>query len=109
MAPDLAKIILEETGVGAVAITDTQTVLAFVGIGSDHHKPGMALAAECHRAITQRDVLFMDGAHEPYHCGYSDQCTLGSEGYMVPVTWPSSSSGTTTPRPRARRGAAETG
>lgn len=78
VAPDLAKIIQEETGVGAVAITDTERVLAFVGIGSDHHKPGMTLAAECHRAITQRDVLFMDGAHEPYHCGYSDQCMLGS-------------------------------
>lgn len=77
-APELARIIQEETGVGAVAITDTQSVLAFVGIGSDHHKPGMHLAPECHRAITDRDVLFLDGIHEPYRCGYSDHCKLGS-------------------------------
>ncbi len=77
-APELAKIIQEETGVGAVAITDTQSVLAFVGIGSDHHLPGMSLSPECHRAITDRDVLFLDGAHEGYKCGYSDQCRLGS-------------------------------
>jgi len=36
---NIAKIIYEETGVGAVAITDTERVLAFVGSGSDHHTP----------------------------------------------------------------------
>ncbi|HEY3272061.1 MAG TPA: sensor histidine kinase [Geothrix sp.] len=77
-APELAKIIQEETGVGAVAITDTQAVLAFVGLGSDHHHPGMNLAPECQQAISQRDVLFLDGQHEPYQCGYSDTCPLGS-------------------------------
>ncbi len=77
-APELAKIIQEETGVGAVAITDTESVLAFVGIGSDHHRPGMGLAPACHHAITHRDVLFLDGLHDVYRCGYSDQCQLGS-------------------------------
>lgn len=77
-APELARIIQEETGVGAVAITDTQSLLAFVGIGSDHHRPGMDLAPECLRAITHREVLFMDGEHEAYRCSYSDQCRLGS-------------------------------
>jgi two-component system LytT family sensor kinase len=78
VAPELARIIQEETGVGAVAITDTQVLLTFVGIGSDHHRPGMDLAPECLRAITRREVLFMDGEHEAYRCSYSDQCRLGS-------------------------------
>ena len=40
---EMAKVIHEETGVGAVAITDTEKVLAFVGAGSDHHLPGSPL------------------------------------------------------------------
>lgn len=78
-APGLAKIILEETGVGAVAITDTKSVLAFVGLGSDHHLPGDPIASEwTRRAITRGEVVFMDGVHDPYHCRLSGQCPLGS-------------------------------
>ena len=35
----MARILYEETGVGAVAITDREKLLAFIGIGEDHHLP----------------------------------------------------------------------
>ncbi len=41
----LAKIIHKETGVGSVAITDKEKILAFIGQGSDHHIPGNPIAS----------------------------------------------------------------
>lgn len=77
-APELARIIREETGVGAVAITDTRTVLAFEGLGSDHHVPGVELGEECRRTISNGEVLFLDGIHEPFQCSHAEKCPLGS-------------------------------
>lgn len=78
VAPELARIIQEETGVGAVAITDTQSVLAFVGTGADHHLPDTELGPECKRTITDGEILFLDGVHEAFHCPHSEKCPLGS-------------------------------
>ena len=51
-APEVARIIREETGAGAVAITDTTHVLAFDGLGSDHHRAGGPIVSDfSHRAI----------------------------------------------------------
>ncbi len=75
----VASIIHEETGVGAVAITDTEKVLAFVGAGSDHHVPGSAIAsAVTRRAIREKQVIFVDGIHEYYKCPRLASCSLGS-------------------------------
>jgi len=78
VAPELARIIQEETGVGAVAITDTHSVLAFVGTGSDHHLPGMELGPECRRTIAHGEILFLDGIHETFRCPHEEKCPLGS-------------------------------
>jgi len=76
---NIAKIIYEETGVGAVAITDTERVLAFVGSGSDHHKPGSPIAAsETRKAIQDRQVIFLDGVNDHYCCALSAKCSLDS-------------------------------
>lgn len=42
----IAKIIYEETGVGAVSITDREKILAFIGIGDDHHLPDTPIASD---------------------------------------------------------------
>jgi LytS/YehU family sensor histidine kinase len=42
-ATQVAKIIFERTDAIAVALTDLSTVLAFSGVGSDHHKPGESI------------------------------------------------------------------
>ncbi|HHQ4518477.1 TPA: LytS/YhcK type 5TM receptor domain-containing protein [Aeromonas veronii] len=75
----IARIIKEETGVGAVAITDTEQILAFIGTGEDHHLPGTPIAsAITMQAIAQNQVLFADGNSQPYRCSLSPACQLGS-------------------------------
>ncbi|MDX7760353.1 sensor histidine kinase [Aeromonas caviae] len=75
----IAHIVQEETGVGAVAITDTDKILAFIGTGEDHHKPGTPItSAITLQAIAQNKVLFADGNSQPYCCSISPQCQLGS-------------------------------
>jgi two-component system LytT family sensor kinase len=75
----LAKIIHQETGVGAVAITDREKVIAFIGEGSDHHEPGNPIASPLTiTAIQENRVLFAAGGRERYHCPLSDGCPLNS-------------------------------
>jgi two-component system LytT family sensor kinase len=79
VAPRLATIILQETDVGAVAITDRESVLAFTGLGSDHHRPGTPImSASTLRAIAHGEVVFLDGLREPYCCSIQEHCPLGS-------------------------------
>ncbi|MGY3901993.1 LytS/YhcK type 5TM receptor domain-containing protein [Aeromonas lusitana] len=75
----IAHIVQEETGVGAVAITDTDKILAFIGTGEEHHKPGTPItSAITLQAIAQNKVLFADGNRQPYRCSISPSCQLGS-------------------------------
>jgi len=78
-ATDLAKIIHEETGVGAVAITDKEKVMAFIGCGSDHHLPGSFIASPLTKqAIYENKVIFIDGIDNQYVCPLSETCPLNS-------------------------------
>jgi len=75
----IANIILEETNVDAVAITDRENVLAFIGVGDDHHKPGSPIASDITRtAIKENSIKFIDGSTEHYHCPISENCKLSS-------------------------------
>ncbi|TDR80710.1 sensor histidine kinase [Paludibacterium purpuratum] len=75
----VARIIYEELGVGAVAMTDREKLLAFIGIGDDHHLPGQAITSpHTHRAIAENQVVFADGDEVPYQCSISPHCRLGS-------------------------------
>jgi len=75
----MAKVIQEETGVGAVAITDCEKLLGFVGVGAEHHLPGTPIASSHTRhAIEHNDVVYADGATVPYCCSISKDCKLGS-------------------------------
>nr|WP_202898557.1 sensor histidine kinase [Limisalsivibrio acetivorans] len=78
-AEKLAKVIHEETGVGSVAITDTEKVIAFIGMGADHHKPGTVISSQCTlRSIRNNEVVFIDGISEKYECSIDEHCPLGS-------------------------------
>jgi two-component system, LytTR family, sensor kinase len=78
-ARDMARIIHEETGVGAVAITDTERVLAFVGTGSDHHRPDGPISSPLTRqAISENKVIFADGVQDRYQCALLESCPLTS-------------------------------
>ncbi|GAA5191054.1 sensor histidine kinase [Ferrimonas gelatinilytica] len=81
----IARIIFEETHVSAVAITDTEKLLAFIGTGDDHHKPGTPISsALTMEAIEQNRVVFADGVQREYQCSLSRHCQLGSS-LIVPL------------------------
>ncbi len=75
----VARILYEELGVGAVAITDRDKLLAFIGLGDDHHKVGSPITSvHTHRAIDNNQVVYADGNEVPYTCSVSAHCKLGS-------------------------------
>ncbi|MCE9792981.1 sensor histidine kinase [Shewanella indica] len=81
----VAKIVIEETNVGAVAITDREKLLAFIGIGADHHLPGTLISSQITLdAIHQNKVMFADGVEVPYACSISPNCKLGSS-LVIPL------------------------
>jgi two-component system LytT family sensor kinase len=78
-AVDLVRIIHKETGVGSVAITDREKLVAYIGQGADHHTPGNAIASPFTiKAIGENKVIFADGTRERYHCPLADGCPLNS-------------------------------
>ena len=79
VAAEMAAIVRQETGVGAVAVTDAEHILAWDGIGSDHHVPGAPIVSPFTRqAIVEKTVTFADGIHHTYDCRLSDACPLNS-------------------------------
>ncbi|WP_335912030.1 sensor histidine kinase [Shewanella indica] len=81
----VAKIVIEETNVGAVAITDREKLLAFIGIGADHHLPGTLISSQITLdAIHQNKVMFADGVEVHYACSISPNCKLGSS-LVIPL------------------------
>ena len=75
----IAQIIYEETGVGAVSITDCSKILAFIGIGSDHHIPGTLISSEyTRRAIHNKEQIYVDGYEVKYQCSLNKKCKLGA-------------------------------
>ncbi|MBY6263410.1 sensor histidine kinase [Azospirillum sp. 412522] len=81
----VARIIYEETGVGAVAITDREKILAFIGIGDDHHLPGTPISsAATLEAIARNEVTYADGNEVAYQCSISPTCPLGAS-LVIPL------------------------
>lgn len=79
VAHTMATIVMEETGVGAVGVTDTERVLAWCGLGAEHHVVGHAIVSPYTRqAIAERTVTFADGIHQAYDCRLSPGCPLTS-------------------------------
>ena len=56
-ARTVAYELFEKVGYGAVAVTDTQRVLAFVGAGADHHAAGDLPIRPVYEALAQRRPL----------------------------------------------------
>ncbi|MHA2939575.1 LytS/YhcK type 5TM receptor domain-containing protein [Vibrio sp. RC27] len=84
-AKQVAKIIYEETNVGAVSITDQDKILAFIGIGDDHHKPNTPISSDSTRqAIDDNTIIYLDGNEHPYQCSLSHECKLGS-ALIIPL------------------------
>jgi two-component system LytT family sensor kinase len=79
VAGELATIVREETGVAAVAITDLEKVLAWDGLGGDHHLPGSDIVSPwTRRTLATKQVAFADGVRDRYDCRLSGTCPLTS-------------------------------
>ncbi|NLS11970.1 sensor histidine kinase [Vibrio sp. SM6] len=84
-AEKIARIIYEETHVGAVAITDQKKILAFVGIGDDHHQPNTPISSRStQEALRDNRIIYLDGTEHPYQCSLSPHCKLGS-ALIIPL------------------------
>ncbi|AUI85349.1 sensor histidine kinase [Vibrio azureus] len=84
-AEKIARIIYEETKVGAVAITDQEKILAFVGIGDDHHKPNTPISSQSTLdSMEKNDIIYLDGSERTYQCSLAPDCKLGS-ALIIPL------------------------
>ncbi|PNH88965.1 sensor histidine kinase [Vibrio diazotrophicus] len=84
-ADKIARIVYELTNVGAVSITDREKILAFVGIGDDHHKPNTPISSQSTLdAISGNAIIYLDGKEQPYQCSLSPTCKLGS-ALIIPL------------------------
>src|SRR5437763_4210303 len=81
-ARTLAYELFEKLGFGAVAVTDRQHVLAFVGAGADHHAAGDAPIRPVYEALAQ-DRLLLAPLALRVECGHP-ACPLGSAA-VVPL------------------------
>ncbi|NDL62998.1 sensor histidine kinase [Acerihabitans arboris] len=81
----VAEVIYQELDIGAVAITDREKLLAFIGLGDDHHLPGTPISsAHSRRAIDNNEVFYADGNETPYQCSLQRNCKLGS-ALVIPL------------------------
>ncbi|MGR5177506.1 LytS/YhcK type 5TM receptor domain-containing protein [Vibrio parahaemolyticus] len=84
-ASKIARIVYEETNVGAVAITDHEKILAFVGIGADHHELNRPISSQSTLdAMHNNEIIYLDGKENPYQCSISPHCKLGS-ALIIPL------------------------
>lgn len=75
----VAQVLIQELDIGAVAITDRDRLLAFTGIGDDHHLPGKPISSSYTlKAIESGEVVYADGNEVPYRCSIHPHCKLGS-------------------------------
>ncbi|MEQ6278457.1 sensor histidine kinase [Kluyvera huaxiensis] len=75
----VAQVLIQELDIGAVAITDREKLLAFTGIGEDHHLPGKPISSRyTQKTIETGEVVYADGNEMPYRCSIHPNCKLGS-------------------------------
>ena len=84
-ATRIARFIQKETGIAAVAITDQTQLIAFNGMGDDHHHVGDVIATGLvKKAIEASEIIFIDGYNNHFRCKKSRYCPLHS-ALIAPV------------------------
>ncbi|MGI5839938.1 MAG: histidine kinase [bacterium] len=77
-AGQIAAIIQKISDVPAVAITDTQTVLAFLGEGCEYHPPGGYIVTNATKEVVRTGRLRLVENQEDFDCPRKDcACPLG--------------------------------
>ena len=83
-AKTIANIIYEETNVDAIAITDTNNILAFIGIGEQHHHVNVPISSYIQQAIDENRIIALNSTTNTYQCSIDDKCRLGS-AFILPL------------------------
>lgn len=85
-AQKAAKIIQKISDVPAVAITDREKVLAFLGAGCEHHPTGMPIVTKPTRNVIAHNEPMVVRSRQEFNCSKKDcHCPLGS-AVIVPLT-----------------------
>ena len=100
-AQAVCRIVLAETEAAAVAITDTETVLGFAGVGEDHHEAGGPIITRATRESIEHNEPRVLSTKEEIGCPRTD-CKL-TAAIVVPLEMRGQAVGTlkfyyTTPR-----------
>lgn len=82
-AYETAKIIKNMTGLKAVAFTDTENIIAHVGLGEDHHKAGDRIMTNITKEAISSGEYKIANSKEEIHCMAKD-CKLKS-AVIVPL------------------------
>ncbi|HEY8346232.1 MAG TPA: LytS/YhcK type 5TM receptor domain-containing protein [Symbiobacteriaceae bacterium] len=75
-----ARLIHSVTGVSAVALTDVERILAHVGVGDDHHRPGERLLTAATRRAIREDRIELATDPAAIECSHP-RCPL--QGVVV--------------------------
>jgi len=75
-AQKAAETIYKLSTFSAVAITDTHKILAHVGYGSDHHKPGEPILTQSSKEVLASNQTLVAKDKEEIGCNHKD-CPLG--------------------------------
>ncbi|MFA6784998.1 MAG: sensor histidine kinase [Sphaerochaeta sp.] len=78
-----ARVIAQELSIAAVSFTDTEKILAHVGIGEDHHKPGMPIQTVMTKNAILHGSVQVAHTKEDIQCSKQD-CPLKS-AVIVPL------------------------
>jgi LytS/YehU family sensor histidine kinase len=76
-AREVASIIHGELRPAATAVTDTAEVLAFIGVGEDHHRPGTPIITEATRRAMSSKQTIIVSKQEEIGCPHPD-CRLSA-------------------------------
>lgn len=75
-AQKAAEIIYKLSNFTAVAITDDHKILAHVGTGSDHHKPGLSILTNSSKEVLETNKTVVAKSSEEIGCNHKG-CHLG--------------------------------
>ncbi len=81
----IAGIIHDITNMDAVAVTDREKIIAFIGAGADHHTAGQAIAGQATREALQNGQALGSGFAYPLTITQVAQWTRAVEarGYQL--------------------------
>jgi LytS/YehU family sensor histidine kinase len=82
-AQKIAEIIQKISEAPAVAITDKERVLAYLGVGCDKHQPGERILTEATREVIATGVHKVVRTQEQLNCSRRDNCNCPLEAAVI--------------------------